>query len=140
MWACPLRPRAHQQPRAAEGVRAHRDVLELQLTDYQHGCRRGVRVEASREDSMQCKEREGRRADLDEEASDGHDHVQPLHEVNPLVARPVHRWVADPVIRGDALFRQTNCSVVLVRFRPSNFLLTITQLVQILMAATDRIW
>jgi hypothetical protein len=83
----------HQQPRAAERVRAHGHVLELELAHEERGECVGARVEAAGEDAVQGEEREEDGAHLDEERADGHDHVQPLHEVNPLVARPVNGGV-----------------------------------------------
>ena len=84
---------AHEQPRAGKGVRADGNVLELELAHQQRGRRLGAHVEAAGEDAVEREEREECGAHLDEEAADGHDDVKPLHEMDPLVARPVDRRV-----------------------------------------------
>ena len=79
----------------------HGDVLILQLAHEHDGGRARACVEAAVDDAVEREEREEGGAHLDDEAADRHDHVQPLHEVDPLVARPVHGriWRHDAVER-----------------------------------------
>jgi hypothetical protein len=80
---------AHQEPCARERVRAHCDILKLELAHEHRGSGRRVLIESASEDTVESKEGEEGRAQLDEETTDRHDHVQPFHEVDPLVPWPV---------------------------------------------------
>eukprot|EP00965_Chrysotila_dentata_P226072 6195171-Pleurochrysis_carterae.AAC.2 len=86
----PNAQRPHQHDRPGEKVGRHGDKLELELAHKQLNCRCGVRAEAARESPVKRKDGEEARTQLDEEASNTHNHVETLHEMDPRMPRPVH--------------------------------------------------
>eukprot|EP00967_Tisochrysis_lutea_P097647 scaffold143491_cov28-Tisochrysis_lutea.AAC.3 len=85
--------RPHEEHCASKEVGRHCHVLKFELAHDHLGCRSGACVEAACERAVERKHREEAGAEVHEEAPNGHDNVQPLHEVYPRVSRPVDRRV-----------------------------------------------